>query len=104
MRLLFTVSGDSAVRGRPMLVTVTFENGGDTSVHLLRLEASTSRGEFRAIEGAALPAFVLPGGLKELYRYPVELPNVEPYSRQFAVVDRKGDSWKAGIELGPCQN
>jgi hypothetical protein len=104
MRLLFTVSGNDVIAGRPVLVTVSFENGGDTSVHLQKVEESTSGGGFRPIAGAALPASVLPGGLKELYRYPLTPKGGTAYTRQFVVVDRKGDSWKAGLDLAPCPN
>jgi hypothetical protein len=97
MRLLFTVSLP------PTFATVSFENGGDTSVYLQRLEESTSGHGFRVVT-AALPASVSAGGVRELFRYPVAPGKHETYERQFVAVDRRGDSWTAAVELAPCQN
>ena len=97
MRLLVTVSAP------PTFATVSFENGGDTSVYLQRLEESTSGHGFRMIR-AALPAAVSAGGLKELLRYPVAPGEAETHERRFVAVDRRGDSWTAAVELVPCRN
>lgn len=97
MRLLFTVSAP------PTFATVSFENGGDTSVFLQRLEQSTNGREFRVVRGA-LPASVSAGGVKELLRYPVAPGENETYERRFVAVDRRGDSWTASVELVPCPN
>ena len=97
MRILFTVSAP------PSFATVSFENGGDTSVHLQRLEESTSGPGFRVLR-APLPASVSPGGLKELFRYPLAAGEAKTFPRDFVAVDRRGDSWTAAVELVPCEN
>jgi hypothetical protein len=97
MRILFTVSAP------PTFVALSFENGGDTSVHLRRLEESRSGRRLRIL-GAAVPASVPAGGLKELYRFPVAVADGETSERRFVAVDRKGDSWTAAVELVPCEN
>ena len=97
MRLLFTVSAP------PTLATVSFENGGDTSVFLQRLEESTNGRGFRVVR-AALPASVSAGGVKELLRYSVAPGESETYERRYLAVDRRVDSWTASVELVPCPN
>jgi hypothetical protein len=97
MRLLFTVSAP------PAFATVSFENGGDTSVFLQRLEESKNGRGFRVVR-AELPASVSAGGVKELLRYPVAPGENETYERRFVAVDRRGDSWTASVELVPCPN
>jgi hypothetical protein len=102
MRVTVSLSTAHPVPGKPFLVTLGFENGGDYSVQIQRVEESTS-GRFRPVAGALVPASVAPGGLKELYRYWASLSG-QPYEKEFAVVDRNGDTWKAAVRLVPCEN
>ena len=102
MRIQVSLSAERPMDDQSFFVTVRFENGGDSRVEVQRLEESSSRGGLRPIAGAAVPVSVSPGGVKELYRYPLSLSGGEPYSKQFVAVDSKGDSWKSGVRLVPC--
>lgn len=103
MRVAVGLSAERPLEGQPFFITLGFENGGDYSVQIRRLEESTSAGEFRPIAGALVPASVAPGGLKELHRYRVSLSG-QSFEKEFAVVDRNGDTWKAAVRLVPCEN
>jgi hypothetical protein len=98
------VSVDGVAEGYPGFISVRFENGGDSSVVLDRLESSASRGALRPVSGAHLPARVAAGGLREIYRYPLSPSAGEPDGRRFVVVDPKGDSWSATVRRVPCEN
>ena len=102
MRINISLSKNRPADDEPFFVAVRFENGGDARVDVQRLEESSSRGGLRPIAGAAVPVTVSPGGIKELFRYPLTLSGGEPYSKVFVVSDAKGDSWRAGIRLVPC--
>lgn len=102
MRIHISLSTEKPVDDQPFFVIVRFENGGDSRVDVQRLEESASRGGLRPVSGASVPASVSPGGMKELHRYPLSLSGGEPYFKQFVAIDSKGDSWKAGIRLVPC--
>ena len=102
MKIIVSLSAERPMDDQSFFVTVRFENGGDSRVEVQRLEESSSRGGLRPIAGAAVPASVSPGGVKELYRYPLSLSAGEPYSKQFVAVDSKGDSWKSGLRIVPC--
>ena len=102
MRLL--VSVDGVADGHPGFISVLFENGGDSPVVLDRLESSASRGAFRPVSGAHLPAHVAAGGLREIYRYPLTPSPGEPDGRRFVVGDPKGDTWSATVRRVPCEN
>ena len=102
MRVAVTLSVERPLEGQPFFISVAFENGGDYSVQIQRVEESTS-GRFRPIAGALVPVSVAPGGLKELHRSRTSLSG-QPYEREFAVVDRNGDTWKAAVRLVPCEN
>lgn len=104
MRMIITVPEDAAADGHPAFASVFFENGGDSSVLLDRLEVTSSKGVLAPVSGAALPARVAAGGLKEIYRYPLTLFRGETDGRQFVVVDRNGDSWGATLRLVHCEN
>jgi serine/threonine-protein kinase len=103
MRLAVTLSKDHPVDDEPFVVAVRFENGGDARVEVAKLEESASRGGLRAVGGAQVPVSVSPGGVKEIYRYPLTLSGGEPYIKQFVVSDPKGDSWRTGIRIVPCE-
>jgi hypothetical protein len=103
MRVAVSLSVERPVEGRPFFISLGFENGGDYSVQIRRVEESTSAGRFRPIAGALVPATVAPGGLKELHRYRVSLSG-QSFEKEFAVVDRSGDAWKAAVRLVPCEN
>jgi hypothetical protein len=102
MRVNVSVSKERPADDESFFVVVRFENGGDARVDVQRLEESSSRGGMRPVGGAAVPVSVGPGAMKELYRYPLALSGGEPYSKQFVVSDGKGDSWKAGVRIVPC--
>ena len=102
MRIHISLTAEKPVDDQPFSVIVRFENGGDSRVDVQRLEESASRGGLRAVSGAAVPVSVSPGGMKELHRYPLTLSGGEPYGKQFVAIDSKGDSWKTGIRLVPC--
>jgi serine/threonine-protein kinase len=102
MKIHIAVSAERPMDDQSFFVTVRFENGGDSRVEVQRLEESASRGGLRPIAGATVPVSVSPGGVKELYRYPLSLSGGEPYSKQFVAVDSKGDSWKSGVRIVPC--
>jgi tRNA A-37 threonylcarbamoyl transferase component Bud32 len=102
MRMNISITAERPVDDQSFFVIVRFENGGDSRVDVQRLEESASRGGLRAVSGAAVPVSVSPGGVKELHRYPLTLSGGDPYSKQFIVVDSKGDSWKAGLRIVPC--
>ena len=102
MRVSISVSKERPADDESFFVVVRFENGGDARVDVQRLEESSSRGGMRPVAGAAVPVSVSPGGMKELYRYPLTLSGGEPYNKQFVVADGKGDSWKSGVRIVPC--
>jgi eukaryotic-like serine/threonine-protein kinase len=102
MRLGVSLSKDHPMDDEPFSVAVRFENGGDARVDVQRLEESSSRGGMRPVAGASVPVSVSPGGVKEIYRYPLTLSAGEPYGKQFVVSDGKGDSWRTGIRIVPC--
>jgi eukaryotic-like serine/threonine-protein kinase len=102
MRVAVSLSKERPTDDEPFTVAVRFENGGDARVDVQRLEESSSRGGMRPVGGAAVPVSVSPGGVKEIYRYPLTLSGGEPYSKQFVVSDGKGDSWRTGIRIVPC--
>ncbi len=102
MRINVALSAERPMDDQPFFVTVRFENGGDSRVEVQRLEESSSRGGLRPVAGASVPVSVSPGGVKELYRYPLSLSGGEPYGKQFVAVDSKGDSWKSGVRIVPC--
>ncbi len=102
MRMKIALTAERPVDDQSFDVIVRFENGGDSRVDVQRLEESASRGGLRAVSGAAVPASVSPGGVKELHRYPLTLSGGDAYYKQFVVVDSKGDSWKAGLRIVPC--
>jgi hypothetical protein len=102
MRVAVSLSKERPTDDEPFSVAVRFENGGDARVDVQRLEESSSRGGMRPVAGAAVPVSVSPGGVKEIYRYPLTLSGGEPYSKQFVVSDGKGDSWRTGIRIVPC--
>ena len=102
MRLGVSLSKDHPMDDEPFVVAVRFENGGDARVDVQRLEESSSRGGMRPVGGASVPTSVSPGGVKEIYRYPLTLSAGEPYIKQFVVSDGKGDSWRTGIRIVPC--
>jgi serine/threonine-protein kinase len=102
MKVNVSISKDHPTDDESFFVVVRFENGGDARVDVQRLEESSSRGGMRQVGGAAVPVSVSPGGVKELYRYPLTLSGGEPYDKRFVITDSKGDSWKSGIRLVPC--
>jgi serine/threonine-protein kinase len=102
MKVNVSISADRPIDDQSFFVVVRFENGGDSRVDVQRLEESSSRGGLRPVSGAAVPVAVSPGGVKELYRYPLSLSGGEPYGKQFVVIDSKGDSWKSGVRIVPC--
>ena len=102
MQIRIAVSPEHPSEDDPTFVSVRFENGGDNPVQIEELRESLSRGGYRTVTNALVPATVLPGGFKELHQYQVDLRGGEPYRKQFIVVDKKSDSWKAGLSLLPC--
>jgi hypothetical protein len=105
MRMIISVPEDGGAEdGHPAFASIFFENGGDSSVLLDRLEVTSPKGALRPVPGAALPARVPAGGLKEIYRYPLPLSRGETDTRQFVVRDRNGDSWGVTVRLVPCEN
>lgn len=102
MQIRIAVSPEHPSEDDPTFVSVRFENGGDNPVQIVELRESLSRGGYRTVTNALVPATVLPGGFKELHQYQVDLRGGEPYRKQFIVVDKKSDSWKAGLSLLPC--
>jgi hypothetical protein len=102
MRVAISLSNERPMDDEPFTVAVRFENGGDARVDVQKLEESASRGGMRPVGTAAVPVSVSPGGVKELYRYPLTLSGGEPYIKQFVVSDGKGDSWRTGVRLVPC--
>ena len=102
MKINVSLSAEKPMDDQSFFVAVRFENGGDSRVDVQRLEESSSRGGLRAVAGASVPVSVSPGGVKELYRYPLSLSGGEPYSKQFVAIDSKGDSWKTGLRIVPC--
>ncbi len=90
--------------GRPAVARVLFENGGDSSVLLDRLEVASASGGLRRAAGATFPVRIPAGGLKEIYRYPLALTAGQTGAREFVVVDRDGDSWGATLRPIPCTN
>jgi hypothetical protein len=104
MRMKISVPEVAAADGHPAVASVFFENGGDSSVLLDRLEVTSAKGELRPVSGAMVPVRVPAGGLKEIYRFPLTLSRGETETRQFVVADRDGDSWGATLRLVPCEN
>jgi len=102
MKINVSLSAEKPMDDQSFFVAVRFENGGDSRVDVQRLEESSSRGGLRAVSGASVPVSVSPGGVKELYRYPLSLSGGEPYGKQFVAIDSKGDSWKTGLRIVPC--
>jgi eukaryotic-like serine/threonine-protein kinase len=102
MRIGVALSKEHPLDDESFVVTVRFENGGDGRVDVQRLEESASRGGMRAVSGASVPVSVSPGGVKEIYRYPLTLSGGEPYNKQFVVSDGKGDSWRTTFRIVPC--
>lgn len=102
MQIRIAVSPEHPSEDDPTFVSVRFENGGDNPVQIEELRESLSRGGYRTVPNALVPATVLPGGFKELHQYQVDLRGGEPYRKQFIVVDKKSNSWKAGLSLLPC--
>jgi len=102
MQIRIAVSPEHPSEDDPAFVSVRFENGGDNPVQITELRESLSRGGYRTVPNALVPVTVLPGGFKELHQYQVDLRGGEPYRKQFVVVDKKSDSWKAGLSLLPC--
>jgi serine/threonine-protein kinase len=102
MQIRIAVSPEHPSEDDPAFVSVRFENGGDNPVQIVELRESLSRGGYRTVPNALVPVTVLPGGFKELHQYQVDLRGGEPYRKQFIVVDKKSDSWKAGLSLLPC--
>ena len=98
------VSIDGVAEGYPGFISVLFENGGDSSVVLDRLESSSSGGALRPVSSAHLPTRVAAGGLREIYRYPLSPSPGDPDGRRFVVVDPKGDSWSTTVRRVPCEN
>jgi hypothetical protein len=104
MRMKISVPEVAAADGHPAVASVFFENGGDSSVLLDRLEVTSAKGELRPVSGAMVPVRVPAGGLKEIYRFPLTLSRGETETRQFVVADRDGDQWGATLRLVPCEN
>jgi serine/threonine protein kinase len=102
MQIRIAVSPEHPSEDDPAFVSVRFENGGDNPVQITELRESLSRGGYKTVPNALVPVTVLPGGFKELHQYQVDLRGGEPYRKQFIVVDKKSDSWKAGLSLLPC--
>jgi hypothetical protein len=102
MKVSLSLSKERPMDDESFFVAVRFENGGDARVDVQRLDESLSRGGLRQVGGAAVPVSVSPGGVKELYRYPVTLSGGDTYNKQFVVSDAKGDSWRTGIRIIPC--
>ncbi|HEY3122539.1 MAG TPA: protein kinase [Thermoanaerobaculia bacterium] len=102
MKVGISLSKERPADDESFFVAVRFVNEGDARVDVQRLDESASRGGLRQVAGAAVPVSVSPGGIKELYRYPLTLSGGDTYFKQFVVSDAKGDSWKAGIRLVPC--
>ena len=98
------VSVDTVAEGYPAFISVLFENGGDSSVLLDRLESSSADGALRPVSAATLPARVPAGGLREIYRYPLTPSRGESHSRRFVVEDEKGDSWGTTVHRVACDN
>ena len=103
MRVAVSLSKEHPMDDEPFVVAVRFENGGDARVEVAKLEESASRGGLRVVGGAAVPVSVSPGGVKEIHRYPLTLSGGEPYIKQFVVSDPKGDSWRTGFRIVPCE-
>ena len=104
MRVKISVPQGAGADGRPAVARVLFENGGDSSVLLDRLEVASASGGLRRAAGAMFPVRIPAGGLKEIYRYPLPLTGGETGAREFVVVDRDGDSWGATLRPVPCGN
>ncbi|HEY6064848.1 MAG TPA: protein kinase [Thermoanaerobaculia bacterium] len=102
MRIAISLSKDHPMDDEPFTVAVRFENGGDARVDAQRLEESSSRGGMRAVGGAAVPVSVSPGGVKQIYSYPLTLSGGDAYTKQFVVSDGKGDSWRTTLRIVPC--
>jgi eukaryotic-like serine/threonine-protein kinase len=102
MRIAVSLSKERPADDEPFSVAIRFENGGDARVDVQRLEESSSRGGMRPVAGAAVPVSVSPGGVKEIYRYPLTLSGGDAYTKQFVVSDGKGDSWRTTLRIVPC--
>jgi len=104
MRLKISVPEGAGADAGPAVARILFENGGDSSILLDRLEVASASGSLRRAAGATLPVRIPAGGLKEIYRYPLTLAAGKTGARQFVVVDRDGDSWGATLRPVPCGN
>ncbi|HEV8232244.1 MAG TPA: protein kinase [Thermoanaerobaculia bacterium] len=102
MKISILLSKDHPADDEPFSVAVRFVNEGDARVDIQRLEESSSRSGMRQVGGAAVPVSVGPGGMKELHRYSLSLSGGDTYNKLFVVSDGKGDSWRTGIRLVPC--
>src|SRR6185295_3259304 len=100
MRLKISVPEGAGADAGPAVARILFENGGDSSILLDRLEVASPSRDLRLAAGATLPVRIPAGGLKEIYRYPL----TESGARQFVVVDHAGDSWGATLRPIPCGN
>jgi hypothetical protein len=104
MHLKISVPEGAGADAGPAVARILFENGGDSSILLDRLEVASASSDLRRAAGATLPIRIPAGGLKEIYRYPLTLAPGETGARQFVVVDRDGDSWGAMLHPVPCGN
>ena len=104
MHLKISVPEGADADAGPAVARILFENGGDSSILLDRLEVASASSDLRRAAGATLPIRIPAGGLKEIYRYPLTLAPGDTGARQFVVVDRDGDSWGATLRPVPCGN
>lgn len=104
MHLKISVPEGAGADAGPAVARILFENGGDSSILLDRLEVASASSDLRRAAGATLPIRIPAGGLKEIYRYPLTLAPGDTGARQFVVVDRDGDSWGATLRPVPCGN
>ena len=104
MHLKISVPEGAGADAGPAVARILFENGGDSSILLDRLEVASASSDLRLAAGAPLPIRIPAGGLKEIYRYPLTLAPGDTGARQFVVVDRNGDSWGATLRPVPCGN
>src|SRR5262249_51556835 len=104
IKIRIAVRPEEPVEGQEFTVVATFDNSGDGSFRIARIEESSpgARGGFQPIAGIA-PQPVDEGGRLEIFRTTKALGAGDTYHKKFRVVEqRRNDSWEAEVTVKPC--
>jgi hypothetical protein len=104
IKIRIAVRPEEPVEGQEFTVVATFDNSGDGSFRIARIEESSvgARGGFQPIAGIQ-PQPVDEGGKLEIYRTTRVLGAGDTYHKKFRVVEqRRNDSWEAEVTVKPC--